>query len=63
MFKNYLKVAIRSLRKQKVYSVVNVFGLAVGMASCILIFMLVWHEWSYDRFHENADNIYRTYLA
>jgi len=62
MLKNYLKVAIRSLRKQKVYSFVNVFGLAVGMASCILIFMLVWHEWSYDRFHENADNIYRTYL-
>jgi len=62
MLKNYLKVAIRSLRKQKVYSVVNVFGLAVGMASCILIFMLVWHEWSYDRFHENAENIYRTYL-
>lgn len=62
MFKNYLKVAIRSLRKQKVNSFVNVFGLAVGMASCILIFMLVWHEWSYDRFHENADNIYRTYL-
>lgn len=62
MLTNYLKVALRSLRKQKVYSLVNVFGLAVGMASCVLILMLVWHEWSFDRFHDNADSIYRTYL-
>jgi len=63
MLKNYLTVAVRSLRKNKVYSSVNLVGLAVGMASCILIFMLVWHEWSFDRFHENVDDIYRTVLA
>lgn len=63
VLKNYLTVALRLLRRNKVYSAVNLVGLAVGMASCILIFMLVWHEWSFDRFHENAGDIYRTVLA
>ncbi len=59
MFKNYLKTAIRNLLKHKTHSFINVFGLAVGIACCILIFSFVLNEWSYDRFHENADNIYR----
>lgn len=60
MLRNYLKIALRSLKRRKAYAFINVFGFAVGMASCLLIFMLVRHEWSYDRFHENADRIYRT---
>ena len=60
MLRNYLTIAFRALKRRKAYTFINVFGFAVGMASCLLIFMLVRHEWSYDRFHENADRIYRT---
>lgn len=59
MFKNYMKVTIRSLRKQKVYSFINVFGLAIGLAFCALIFLYVQEELTYDRFHENNDRIFR----
>jgi putative ABC transport system permease protein len=60
MLRNYLNIALRNLRKHPLYTTINVSGLAVGMACCLLIFMLVRHEWSYDRFHANADRIYRT---
>jgi len=59
MIKNYLKIAIRSLFKYKVYSLINVLGLAVGIAASVLIFLYVRDETSYDRFHANADRIYR----
>ncbi len=59
MFKNYLKVAIRILFKHKAYSFINIFGLALGMASAVLILLFVRYERSYDRFHENADRIQR----
>src|SRR5688572_15701903 len=59
MFKNYLKIALRSLLRQKAYSFINIFGLAVGLACCILIFLFVQHEWSYDVFHQNAGTIFR----
>ena len=62
MLKNYLTVALRALRRNSTYTVVNVVGLALGMACCALILVLVYHEWSYDQFHENADNIHRTYF-
>lgn len=62
MLKSYLKVALRRFRRGGTYAIVNVVGLAVGMATCTLIFLLVHHEWSFDRFHEDADQIYRTYL-
>jgi putative ABC transport system permease protein len=63
MFKNYLKVAVRSLLRQKAYSFINIFGLAVGLACCILIFLFVQHEWSYDTFHRNAGTIFRVVQA
>lgn len=63
MFQSYLKIALRFLKRNKAYAFINVFGFAVGMASCLLIFMLVKHEWSYDRFHENADRIFRTTIS
>jgi putative ABC transport system permease protein len=59
MFKNYIKIAYRNLLKKKVYSSINILGLGVGMACCVLIFMFVQDELSYDSYHENGDRIYR----
>jgi len=59
IFISYLKVAIRNLKKHKSYSIINITGLAIGIAACILIFQYVSFELSYDNFHEKGDNIYR----
>ncbi|OGU56777.1 MAG: hypothetical protein A2V66_00205 [Ignavibacteria bacterium RBG_13_36_8] len=59
MFKNYLKVLLRNLNKNKGYSFINIFGLALGIACFILITMWVTDELSYDRFHLNIDRLYR----
>jgi putative ABC transport system permease protein len=59
MIKNYLKIAWRSLLKQKGFSSINIFGLATGMACSLLIFLFVKDETSYDRFHNDAGQIYR----
>lgn len=59
MLKNYFKVAFRNLRKQKVYAVINISGLAVGLACCFVIMLHVIYELSYDKHHADADRIYR----
>lgn len=59
MISNYLKVAFRSLLKQKAYSIINIIGLAIGIASCLLIVLFVTDEFSYDNFHEKGDRIYK----
>lgn len=59
MLKNYFKTGIRTLLRNKGFSTLNIMGLAVGLAVCILIFLWVQDELSYDRFHTNADRIYR----
>jgi len=59
MIKNYFKIAWRSLLKYKVFSFINIFGLATGMACSLLIFLFVKDEISYDRYHKDADRIYR----
>ena len=59
MVKNYLRVAVRNLLRQKEYSAINILGLAVGMACCILILLFIQYEFSYDRHHTRADRIYR----
>lgn len=59
MLRNYLKIAIRNLRKQKLYALINIFGLALGIACCVLIYLFVRHELSYDRFHDDAERIFR----
>lgn len=61
MFRNYLTVAYRNLIRYKVYSAINITGLAIGIAFCILTFLYIRHEWSFDAFHEKADRIYRVY--
>lgn len=59
MWKNYLLVALRVLRKQRGYAFINVAGLAVGIACCVLIALYVHHERSYDTFHPDAANLYK----
>jgi len=59
MFKNYLKIALRNIRKHKGYSFINIAGLAIGVAACLMLFLWVQDELSYDRYHEKADQIYR----
>jgi putative ABC transport system permease protein len=63
MIFNYIKIAWRNLTKQKLYSLINISGLAVGLAVCMMIMMYVAHETSYDRFHKNADRIFITQAA
>jgi len=59
MLKNYLLVAIKNFRKQKMFSLINILGLTVGIICCLLIFLFVLNEFSYDKFHKNGENIYR----
>jgi putative ABC transport system permease protein len=59
MFKNYFKVAIRNLWKNKTFSFINIVGLAIGLSCFLLIAVYVMDELSYDRFHKNAERIYR----
>lgn len=59
MFKNYFKTAFRNFLRNKLFSFINVFGLAIGLAICTVIYLWIDQELSYDRFHENADRIYR----
>ena len=58
MFKNYFKIAIRNIQRHKGYAFINIAGLALGIACCCLILLWVQDELSYDRFHENAKNLY-----
>jgi putative ABC transport system permease protein len=59
MLKNYFRVAIRNLQRNKGFSAINIVGLAIGLATCLLIMAYVLDELSYDRFNQNADRIYR----
>jgi hypothetical protein len=59
MIKNYIKIALRNIKRNSTYSILNISGMAIAMASAILILLWVQDEWSYDRHIKNADNIYR----
>ncbi len=63
MFKNYFKVAFRNIFANKGSSLINVAGLAIGMASCVLIVLFITDELSYDRFHDKADRIFRVVFS
>lgn len=58
MLRNYLLVALRNLMRHRAYSFINIVGLAVGIACCLLILLFVQDELNYDRFHDKADRIY-----
>ena len=60
LLQNYFKISLRNLVKRRLYSFINIFGLSTGLAVCLVIWKYVEFESSYDNFHKNADNIYRT---
>ncbi len=62
MFSNYIKIILRNLVKNKIYSFINITGLAIGVASALMILLYVREELSYDKFHEKSDQIYRIYI-
>jgi len=59
MLRNYIKIAFRNLIKNSFYSSINIFGLSIGITTCLLILLYVNHELSYDKFHKDFDRIYR----
>lgn len=62
MIRNYLKVTYRNLIRQKAYAFINIFGLAIGLTCSVLIGLYVKHEFSFDKFHPDADRLYRVML-
>ena len=62
MLQNYFKLAIRNILKHKFFSAINIFGMSIGIAACLLILLYVVDELSFDRFHANADRIYQVGL-
>ncbi|MCW3462194.1 ABC transporter permease [Chitinophaga nivalis] len=61
MWLNYLKIAWRNLRKQKVFAFVNMIGMSVALCAALLLSLTAYQQWSYDNFHENRDHIYQVY--
>lgn len=59
MFRNYLKTAFRSFRKHKLFTFINVIGLSIGISASLVIFLIVYHDFTFDNFHPNGDRIYR----
>lgn len=63
MLKNYLKIAFRSIIKQKAYSIINILGLTIGITCSLLIFLFIYDELTYDHNHKNINQIYRVNAA
>jgi putative ABC transport system permease protein len=61
MLRNYLNIALRNLWRNKLYSVLNVTGLAIGISACLVIYLIVRYEFSFDTYHADRDRIYRVY--
>ena len=59
MFENYLKVALRNLIRNKLYSIISIVGLAIGLGGCLLILAYLLHELSFENVHQKRDRIYR----
>ena len=59
MFKNYLKTAFRSFRRHKMFTFINVIGLAIGVSASLVIFLIVYHDFTFDNFHKDGNRIYR----
>ncbi len=62
MLRNYIKIALRNLWRNKVHSTINIFGLSIGIASCILIMLFAKDELTFDKFHSKSDRIYRAWV-
>ena len=63
MFKNYFKIAIRNLQKQKIFALINIIGLSIGIACFSLLLLFVVNEFSFDKFHKNSSVIFRPYVS
>ncbi len=61
MIRNYVKIALRTLAKHKVYTTINIGGLTLAITCCLLLGMYIRHEWSFDRFHTKSDRLYRSW--
>ncbi len=61
MLTNYLKIAFRNLMKNKLFSIINIIGMTISLASCFLIALFVWDEWKYDDHHPDGDRTFRVY--
>jgi putative ABC transport system permease protein len=59
MLKNYLKIAVRNMLRNKTYSFINIFGLSVGVACCLMLSLFIFDEYRYDKHHKDLDNLYR----
>lgn len=59
MLKNYFLLAVKNFRKQQMFSLINILGLTVGITCCLMIFLFIMNEFSYDKFHKNGKDIYR----
>jgi hypothetical protein len=59
MIKNYLTVAFRNLWKNKVFSLINILGLAIGICASLIIFLIVQYDFTFDKFHKDSDRLYR----
>ena len=59
MFKNYFTIALRNFQRKKVFSLINIAGLAIGISASLVIYLIVQHEFNFDKFHKDGDRIYR----
>ncbi len=59
MLQNYLKIALRTMLRNKSYSIINILGLSIGVACCLMLALYIQDEWSYDQHHKDLGNIYR----
>ena len=62
MIKNYLLIALKNFRKQKLFSLINILGLTIGITCCLMIFLFILNEFSYDNFHKKRNRIYHAFL-
>ena len=59
MLKNYFSIAVRNLKRNKIFSLINIAGLAIGISASLVIYLIVQHEFSFDTFHKDGDRTYR----
>src|SRR5215207_318602 len=62
MFKNYFSVALRNFWRNKIFSTINVLGLSIGISASLVLFMIVYYEFSFDKFEKDKDRIYRVVM-
>src|ERR1700733_12296402 len=62
MFKNYLLIAFRNFRRNKIFSIINVLGLSIGISAALVIFLIVQYDFSFDKFEKGGSRIYRVVL-